>query len=661
MNNLFSKTPFLYLLIPLVGGILLQYYNQNIIWSIIFSLVGGLIILFSFFEKKFHSYQYRWVFGLGILFVFLAIGGFKTGLKQNQMEYALSDSIQLYVGYITETPQDKPRSVAHEVYLPDEDIKVICYLAKDSLLLPLYVGDEIAFMGKLQAFKNMGNPDDFDYERYMYNQGFVASTYLYSASWIRTGNKHQSLSTIALGIRQNILKFYSKLGFSEEEQAILAALTLGYQDTLSDDLKHAFRSTGTVHVLSASGLHVGIIYAAIVFLLSFLSRFQFVKRFRPLLIILLLWIYAFVTGLPPSVVRATIMLSFFCLSELVNRKNNGLNILFIAAFFMLLYNPFWLFDIGFQLSFISVLSILVLYKKTAQLVKVNNKLLQYVWDMFVISLVAQLATFPLCFYYFGTFPTYFFLANLIVVPLFTLIIYGMVLIGLVWLINFILPQLASALYNWLTIGIQQLVEWLTDFVFLFNHLPLSLIEGVNVSLLELLIIFFSIITCLYAILKSNSRSLIVSLLAITLLFSFNLYRKIMPEDNQLIICNRASDSEIIMIKNKKEYCLTDSLLNLNNPILVFDNKKVLFVNDIFNPNVMTSQKYEVDYLVVQGREFVSVDMLDTYYKYPILILDGSLSPIARQRLTKECEKRLLPYHDVTKKGAFTIFFTTFAD
>lgn len=617
-------------------------------------------MLLSFWRKRFKEFSFRWIFGIATIFLLLGIGTARVYVKQDALNFTLPDSTEFYIGYVTEMPQEKPRSVAHKIHLVKENVDVVCYLAKDSLRLPLEVGDEIAFLTQLQPFKNMGNPDDFDYEQYMYNQGFVASSYLSSASWLKTGNHHSSLRIVALKARQMIMNVYSSLGFTEKEQAILSALTLGYQDTLSDDLKQAFRTTGTVHVLSVSGLHVGIIYGVIAFLLSFISVRSRFYKIRPVIIILLLWTYAFVTGLPPSVVRASTMLSLFCLSELIERKNNPLNTLYIAAFFMLLYNPFWLFDIGFQLSFLSVLSILVLYKPLSKQLTIKNRLLRGIWQMLCISLVAQLATFPLCLYYFGTFPTYFFIANLLVIPLVTLITYGMGLVFLAWMIAVIIPQYADIVY-WLPIKIEQfLVSALSVSVKLFEELPYALVENVNMCFIELLLVMTIIGALLITLYYMSVRSLIVSLVLIVLLLGYNIYYQIKPQADRLIVYNRGSNTDISMIKEKEKVPLTDFISEKKNPVLNVDGKKILFANSAFEENLLANKKYEIDYAIITEPFNSSIDALQSRYKIDTLIVDGSLHSFYRHQLTKECEKNNIPLHDVTKDGAFTIFFTTFA-
>lgn len=657
MHNPISRTPFLFLLIPLILGILLQYYGLNRLWSIIAVFLGSAIVLLSFFIKKRQEYNLRWIFGVGVFFLFVAFGGATTYSKQQSLEYVFSDGVETYIGYVAETPQYKPRSIAYKIHLEKEDVNVVCYFEKDTTQLPLGVGNELVFMAQLQPFKNAGNPDDFDYERYMYNQGFVANVYLTNNSWIATGKSKSSLKILALKVRQKIMDFYQSLDFEGDELAVLSALTLGCQDTVSDDLMQGFRTTGTVHILSVSGLHTMIIFSILSFALSFISRSSRFYRIRPILIILLLWMYAFVTGLPPSVVRASAMLTVFCMADLFgNRKHSSLNGLYIAGFCMLFYNPFWIFDIGFQLSFLSVLSILILHHRMSRMLIVQNRFLKPVWQMFCLSIVAQLATFPLCLYYFGTFPTYFFIANLVIVPLVTVITYGIGVIALSWVVSLFIPMYSDVIY-WLPVHIVKLLLKGMNFIVEFwQYLPFALIQDVNLSFIQLVLLVAIIITLLFACIKYSSKSLIISLVLMVSLVLLVLKDDLTEQENQLIVYNRNGSTDI-RVNAKGDLCSLDSVVtNLTNPVVVFGDDKLLILNAVLDDSLEAKEQYIVDCIVVTGNANYSLNSIEERYNTSKIILDGSLKMPVRKQLTKECENRNILLYDVTKKGAFSLKF-----
>jgi competence protein ComEC len=545
MKNPLSKVPFLFLLIPLIAGILLQYFFKLQYLSIALLLTGTTATLISYLIPKDKQFDWRWLFGAGVILCISGIGMVTAFIKQGKSEYTFTEDTKIYLGVVSDTPQEKPRSIAYHVYLPQEEKQIVCYFQQDSSYKDkLQPGDEFILQAKIQPFRNMGNPDDFDYVRYMYNQGFSGSAYVTSDSWKATGSTSSSLKYKALRCRQQIMDFYKSLGFNETEYTILSALTLGYQDELTDELKQGFRTTGTVHVLSVSGLHVGIIYLMISLLLSFIRKSSKYYRLKPVIILILLWSYAFITGLPPSVLRASGMLTVFCMAEICGKRSYSMHALFIAVFFMLLISPFSLFDIGFQLSFISVLAILYLHPRTLPLLKTENRYIKYIWQMFTLSLVAQLATFPVCLYYFGTFPTYFFITNLLIVPLVTFITYSVGGIILAKILNMIMPIWNEYFFYLPVKALQILVYTMTSIIHFFENLPFSLIENVKISLSDLTLIFSIIVSILIFMIYKKTKALLISLIFILLLFVSHIYMNLNEKPDDLIVYNRRQASEV---------------------------------------------------------------------------------------------------------------------
>lgn len=657
MRNPLSKIPFLFLLLSLIVGILFQYYFKNEYISIVFFLSGTMAMLLSYLVPKDRRFSLRWLFGLGVVLATVGIGAFSTAYRQHLSEYTFSGTRNLYRGIVTDSPQEKAKTVAYRVFLPNEGKQIVCYFQRDSLSSGrLYPGDEFLFYGEIQPFRNMGNPDDFDYVRYMYNQNFVGSVYVSSDAYKRTGEVSSNLKYQALRCRQAILNFYKTLDLRETEYAVLSALTLGYQNELSDDLKQGFRTTGTVHVLSVSGLHVGIIYVMITLLLGFVHRNSKYYWIKPVLIILLLWGYAFITGLPPSVVRASAMLSVFCVSEIVRRKSFSIHALFIAAFFMLLVNPFSLFDIGLQLSFMSVLSILYLHPKMAGLMKIENKYIRYIWQMFALSVVAQLATFPICLYYFGTFPTYFFIANLIIVPVVSLIMYVAGGIVFAKMLSFVFPDFSYYLYYLPVKALQVLVSFMTYTIHLFEQLPFALLQNAKISFVDLLFIFTIIIGILVFLIYKKSKALIIGLIAIFVLLTSHIHSKIVDKPEMVIVYNRSHASEIKWSKPGQE---TDILpgdapsgyIHIGNQT----SNMLILSSDNWKEKV-TEERFKVNNLVLTHCNSFSLYSLTQLFWIENVVLDASLSRYTRRRLAKECQKLKIPYHDVTQSGAFSLIF-----
>lgn len=651
MKNPLSRTPFLALLIPLIAGILLQYFLRIQYLSIAFSLMGILTMLFSYLVSVNKQYQWRWIFGAGACLFLIGVGIISTSFRQQKSEFTFSDQAQTYIGIVTDSPQDKPRTTAYKVYLPDENKQIVCYIQPDLIQEKLQPGEIFLFHTQIQPFKNMGNPDDFDYVRYMYNQGFAGSAYISNNNWKTSGQTTFSLKYKALQYRQRIMDFYRSLDFSDTEYSILCALTLGYQDELTDELKQGFRTTGTVHVLSVSGLHVGIIYLMISFLLGFIKRRSEYYWLKPLLIIVFLWTYAYITGLPTSVVRASTMLSVFCIAEILEKRSYSIHALFIAAFFMLLVNPFSLFEIGFQLSFMSVLAILLLHPRVSKLIKTKNKPLRHIWQLFTLSLVAQLATFPLCLYYFGTFPTYFFVTNILIVPLVSLITYAVGGVVLAKLISLALPDIGDYLFYLPVKILQILVHLMTSIIHFFENLPVALIDNIKISFTELILIFTIIIAFVLFFIYKKSKSLILGLSCILIFCTIGIYKKIQKEPDQLIVYNRARTTEI---RYKTEIWNSDNLDNYK--LFEAGNHKVLVLKTNVWNDKNTDNKFEIDHLILTNDNNLSMYNLSQLLDVKNVIIDASLSAYTRRKISKECQKLNIPCHDVIENGAFSLNF-----
>lgn len=656
MKNPFSKTPFLLLLIPLIGGILLQYYFNIISWSIILSLLGTGIILFSYFLPSGQEFRLRWLFGAGIFCLFFAIGMVSTSFWQEKVEFDSYDEKTIYRGIVIDMPQQKPKTIAYKVRLPDSDKLVVCYLQADSSKAELKPGDEFIFEGVIQPFRNMGNPDDFDYKRYMYNKGYVGSVYVDSRSWIATGQASSSLKVRAQLLRQKILSFYRGLGLDETEYSILSALTLGYQDALSDDLKQSFRSTGTAHVLAVSGLHVGIIYAIISLLLGFIKRNNRIYWVKPGLIILLLWLYAFITGLSPSVVRASIMLTVFCISEIVGRKGYSLNSLFLTAFVMLLYNPFSLFDVGFQLSFSSVLAILYLHPKMVSVLDIKNIPLRYIWQLFSLSLVAQIGTFPLCLYYFGTFPSYFFITNMLIVPLVGLVVYATVGVVVAKLLTYALPSFGYYIFYLPVKALQLLVGLLTGIAEFFEDLPYALISGIYISLTELLLITFLIAAISAYIIQKKPKYLISALGSVIIILGVNLYDNILPKDSRLTIYNRPDMVDVKWNVHGQDYIYKSIEDSVSYKLFDIDGYTLLILSKDELMGKESDQKVKVDWLVLAGDEPFHLKSLTELISFDVVVLSTSLPNNTIRQIVNDSQKLGIHCYDISEKGAYSSNF-----
>lgn len=284
-------------------------------------------------------------------------------------------------------------------------------------------------------------------------------------------DKHSTLEIKALQIRENLIDIYRRY-VSDENIPILSAITLGKKDEISKETKSNFSLSGGSHVLAVSGLHVGIIYMILLWLASLIPYRRWLFVTAHISVILCLWLYAFICGLPASVVRSSLMFSLVSGAFITERQNLSLNSVFVSAFIMLLYKPLYLFDIGFQLSYSAVISILLFYPKISALFAFKNKILVWAWGMIAVSVTAQIGTLPLTLFYFHKMPVYSLLTNFLVIPAAFFIIYsGASLLALNWWND--VAEYIGRIINFLTTILQDGVRTIVE-------LPYSVIDGIYI-------------------------------------------------------------------------------------------------------------------------------------------------------------------------------------
>lgn len=651
MTHIIRKTPFLRLLIPVVTGIVANEFVHPIPSAFVFGFAGFFIMLLSFFIPESREFQYRWVFGFGLfLFLFSVITlQYRQKVADTSLGY-LNENVTCK-GIVLDIPQQKHRSVQGNIKLiGPEQKKVILYFEKDAKSIDLRPGDEIVFHAKMEPFKNFGNPDDFNYVRFMRIKGFAGSAYVPSQQWSKTGKNIQSVYTLSQNLRAKALHLYESFGLNSDEYAFIAALTLGYKANLSNDLQDAFRASGTAHVLAVSGLHVGIVYLILTVLFSFFKNSG--KKFvsKQLLIIFFLWGYVFLTGLSVSVIRAAIMLSIFCWGKIFNREGFSYNILAAAAFFILVFNPLSFFEVGFQMSFLSVFAILFFKPKLDKLYTPSHRFSLKIRDLFTLSLSAQLGVFPLVFYYFGTFPTYFFVTNLLVVPLVSLVIYAVLPVILFsglsqagFIVFYSLFQTTSWLLN-------TLIRVVIHIVYVFESLPYAQISNHYLSFFQVVLLFIVLFAFGGYMTKKRFNYLFVvlgSFLVFLLTDTHTIINGTLP---RFIVYNRPGMSKLGIVVNNR----STTVIREGNGILPYSDKRIVKLSENIYPSKIAEKTFPVDFLILSSDNSFSMYTLNGYFLPKTVILDSSLSKHTVMRIIEECRQLHIKVHDVSQMGAFSI-------
>ncbi|MDP4281844.1 MAG: ComEC/Rec2 family competence protein [Bacteroidota bacterium] len=492
--------PFLRLIIPSFSGILTGYFVPFI--HLPFTLIL-FILLFSFlivrYSGKFFSYRYRWIPGLLLMvflgFFFAIISLLSLDTSDNEMITQLGNADRYYIADISEPPVQKARSVKiivdiKAVKSDDQWFlvgrKALLYVYKDLHAKDLYYGKRILFRGKLGQPDKARNPGDFDYRKYLALRNIFLRGYISGPHWIMLpAEKGNPLFRGAMKTRDKLLGIFRSNGMTGREFAVASALLLGFVDEIDQQTLKEYSATGAMHILSVSGMHVGIIFLVLDKMFSPLARKSWGSIVKAPLIILMIWFYAFITGLSPAVLRASAMLSMVVLGQSLKREPEILNILAASAVSLLAWNPFLIFDAGFQLSYLAVAGIVLINKPVYDLYVTSNYLLDKVWALLAVSISAQLATFPLGFFYFHQFPNLFMITNLVVVPLSSLIIY----MGILLLFLGSVPVVSVILAKCLIF----LVKLLNFSIHFIEGIPGSVSRGITISLPETLLIYMIVI------------------------------------------------------------------------------------------------------------------------------------------------------------------------
>lgn len=355
---------------------------------------------------------------------------------------------------------------------------VILFMRKEGdTIRDVLSGDQILTNAPLFPIEEPKNPGDFNYAQYLHHKNYYLKGYASSSNFIIKGPDKQPYYR-AKNIRSYILGALQQAGFSNEHIGIMGALLIGDKTYITDEINQAYTASGTMHILAVSGMHVAILF----FLLDQLFKRILIRKkqdlFRYLLLLGFLWGYAFLTGLSASVLRATLMFSIHLIGKMLDLKSNSYNTVFSSAFLLLALDPMMLYDVGFQLSYMAVLGIMaihpLIFSKISYFVSDEhqwiNQILYGFWAMISVSLAAQIMTLPLTLYYFHQFPNYFLLANLLVIPLSTVILYG----GIVF---FMLHVVGLKIVNsFLVLMLKHLIDWMNQVHFWIELLPYSTIE-----------------------------------------------------------------------------------------------------------------------------------------------------------------------------------------
>jgi len=572
-----SRIPLVRLIVPFILGIAVYIHVTGYINNINVVLAAfSIAYIFAItFNKIYRSYQYRWIAGVLIYCIMFLLGLSltQTRTSANKINYFENVKGSYVKVQLLEPVVQKTNSLKAEVnvieVLDDESKSItktvgkgLVYFENSPNLHELAYGDQLIVPNNFKTVDPPKNPSQFNYKRYLSYNHMHTQAYFKENQVINLGiNSGYKFKQFTFNLRANFLETLAKHIKGNDEFSVASALLLGYKDDLDDKIIKAYSSTGAMHVLAVSGLHVGIIYILLHLLLSFLNKGK-LRYLKAIIILVIIWFYAVLTGMSPSVFRAATMFTFITVGTLFIRHVNIFNVLAASAFVILLVDPYTIMAVGFQMSYLAVIGIVLLQKKLYSMWAPSNIALDWIWKITSVSIAAQAVTFPLGMYYFHQFPTYFPISNLIVIPAASFILYlGMALFA------FSSIPILSDLIGYALNGVLKVLNQGIYFVQSFPH---SLIFGIDISLMETFLIFICVFALAVYFLLKSKPALIVSLSICLIIVAYNFAESIeQTKQKRITIYSINKTSGIEFADGRNRYLISDSSL-------INDESKMLF-------------------------------------------------------------------------------------
>lgn len=680
------EVPFIRLVLAFIIGILLAIYlpksaSAFLLWI---GLTGsGFCLLILNFVKI--DFRLRWLYGLS-LSLFLILFGWQITLNYHELadvrhfQNQLAES-NLVIGKIwkiqpTSTGKTRLQLQVEGIQAADTSIvsatgNLLIYL-DSSGLQRLHYGDQISLFANINRLEPPKNPKAFDFSRYMHFQNVHYQAFVKPGAWqlLKKGGGWQPM-LLADRLQKRFIQILQKRVAGEDEFAVASALILGYRDEISEEINMAYKNTGATHVLAVSGMHVGFIYLGISFLLGFVKlkgkTWKFIKISIELVSI---WFFALITGGAASILRAAVMFSFIIIGKLLQREANIYNSLAASAFFLLCYNPYYLMDVGFQLSYLALIGIIYFEPRIYKLLYIENKALDYVWQLLAIALAAQLVTLPISLYYFHQFPWYFWLSGLVVVPV------SVVVLGAGFLL-FLLD--AVPVLGWL---IGKIIFWLVWIInasiFWIEKIPGATTTGIWVSVITVILLYLSILFMMVALNTRRFHWMMSSLGCVALVglaYVFTEWQVLQQE--QIVVYHVARHTAVDFFDGKRLIEIRDAALpektlrfatqnyqwfrranELENVLLTdstgagifeFKNVKMAIIN-----NIWRGEKYRVDYVLIRDNPYESLQSLLQPFDCKKVIVDASNSRRNVAKWREDAAVLNLDFYDIQEHGAFIL-------
>jgi len=662
----------------LIVGVLIGFYFKISIKTALFLFLivfVGFCLCFIFLKQKKRNY----LFGVFTFLTFVALGIINTKINDETLHSShyinLKNNVETYNDISFKVTKRLKPDAYNTKYIAEilnlnkakSSGQILINLQKDSIAQSLGI-DHIYFTNnKLNEVVKPKNPFQFDYNNYLKQRNVYHQIYLSNDEFIELKNTSKSINGYADTFRNRVNEKLKNYDFKTDVLAIINALLLGQRQDISPEIYNNYVNAGVIHILAVSGLHVGIIFLILNWLFKPLHRFKYGKHLiKPLLIILILWSFAFVAGLSPSVTRAVTMFSIVTCAQFLKRPTNIYNMISISIFLMLLVKPIYLFDVGFQMSYLAVLAIVSVQPMLYKLWKTPNLVIDKFWQILTVTIAAQLGVAPLGLFYFHQFPGLFFISNLVIIPVLGIILgLGIFVIFLALLDS--LPEVIAEVFSFIIDTLNAFIVWVAQF-------ETFLLKDVSFSLYHLLVSYLVLISVIFLWKEKTIKYLNYALMSLLLYSSVMLYTKHQNSYNEFIIFNK-NRATIIGEKRNTNLQIThsfDSLkmksdntlknykvgryINLTtidnlNFVYPFKDDYILVVDSL---GVYETKKLMSKYVLLTNSPRINLNRLIDSLKPKYIIADASNYKSYVQRWKTTCMNKKIPFHSTYEKGAFVL-------
>ena len=660
-------------------GILINYIypiNLHLALWISGSLFLLFVVVFYYYNQKI---THTILFGIVTYLCVISMGILNSNLhsdKQSSKHYTntinLKDSVSFVVTFrIREVlkPSKFYDKYIIDIFNIDSKYmigKSLLNISKKSSQPALKIDDIITSKTSFEQLYKPLNPNQFNYKSYLKKQQIYHQLYLKYSELLIVSTTKNTLFGYASKFRELVQVKLKKYNFKPDEYAIIQALLLGQRQHISKEIYSSYTQAGVIHVLAVSGLHIGIILLILNHLLRPLVLLKNGRIIKLCIIVSFLWCFAIIAGLSASITRAVTMFTILAIAMSFKRPTNIYNTLAISIFILLLFKPSFIFDVGFQLSYMAVIAIIYLQPKLFRLYKPKYKIDSLLWNIITVTLAAQIGIVPITLFYFNQFPGLFILSNVTIIPFLGLIL-GFGMITIILAVLNILPPFVAKLYALIISALNDFVTWISNQdVFLIQNISFDKNDLIFTYLCFALIIAFTV--------QKSFKILLILLIFIVSLQLFYLYKQRVFIGQSFLVFHKSKHTLLGFGKNKNlevHHNLNDSLLLIDQIINDYQTgsnlKKISYhkIDNVYEVNgktllVIDSMgiykhiSFKPQLILLRNSPRINITRLIDSLKPELIICDGSNFFSFQQKWETSCKSKNIPFHRTSKKGAYVI-------